>query len=242
MKNHHKKLKTCCVGIDCSGINILEQVIRENVPMYAYVAIESEKQQFHSFEKKKILIRCDEWPDSETNPDISENILISNTTKKEIKQAISKSKVIFITTSMGTKTGTKGALAVAQVAKHINLPTIAIVTMPFRFEGMKKQQFAEKGIKLLKEMVDLLIIIPHENTELIMPRRSHRAIYMCNSFRSGENIAAKTILELVATIQNTRSQKKQYIVEQLQQNEFLANFYTLYQSSIPVYVYRKEKQ
>ena len=90
MKNHHKKLKTCCVGIDCSGINILEQMIRENVPMYAYVAIESEKQQFRSFEKKKILIRCDEWPDSETNPDISENILISNTTKKEIKQCSSQ--------------------------------------------------------------------------------------------------------------------------------------------------------
>ncbi|HCG71812.1 MAG TPA: cell division protein FtsZ, partial [Nitrospina sp.] len=37
-----------------------------------------------------------------------------------------------------------------------------VVTKPFAFEGKKRMQQAEEGIKELKEAVDTLIVIPNQ--------------------------------------------------------------------------------
>ncbi len=64
---------------------------------------------------------------------------------------------------MGGGTGTGAAPVVAEIAQSLDKLTIAVVTKPFKFEGAKKMERAEKGIEALIKHVDALIVIPNQN-------------------------------------------------------------------------------
>lgn len=93
-------------------------------------------------------------------PEIGERSAEEN--KDEIAAAIKDADMIFITAGMGGGTGTGAAPIVAQVAKDMDILTVAVVTKPFVFEREAKMKQAEKGIEELKKYVDSLIVIPNE--------------------------------------------------------------------------------
>lgn len=82
--------------------------------------------------------------------------------RSEIARAMEGSDMIFITAGMGGGTGTGAAPVFAEIAKESGALTVAVTTRPFSFEGRKRQQQAEKGIEMLREAVDALIIVPND--------------------------------------------------------------------------------
>ena len=70
--------------------------------------------------------------------------------------------MVFVTAGMGGGTGTGGAPIVAEIAKEMDILTVAVVTKPFGFEGRRRMQQAESGIAELKDKVDSLDIINNE--------------------------------------------------------------------------------
>ena len=72
--------------------------------------------------------------------------------------------MVFITAGMGGGTGTGAAPIVSQVAKELDILTVAVVTKPFELEGSKRMKIAKEGIKELIEEVDSLITIPKSKT------------------------------------------------------------------------------
>tara|TARA_B110000438_G_scaffold179689_1_gene171733 strand:+ start:1382 stop:2518 length:1137 start_codon:yes stop_codon:yes gene_type:complete len=70
--------------------------------------------------------------------------------------------MVFITAGMGGGTGTGAAPVVAQLAREMNILTVAVVTRPFSFEGKKRGLVADKGLEELSQYVDSLIVIPNE--------------------------------------------------------------------------------
>jgi len=85
-------------------------------------------------------------------------------------------KMVFINAGMGGGTGTGAAPVIAQAAKEMGILTVAIVTIPFIFEGKLRMIQAEQGIIELKKHVDSLIVI--NNNKL-------REIYGNLGFKSG---------------------------------------------------------
>ena len=79
-----------------------------------------------------------------------------------IRAMLEGADMVFIAAGMGGGTGTGAAPIVAQIAKELGILTVAVVTKPFSFEGKKRMQFAELGIRELSKHVDSLIIIPNE--------------------------------------------------------------------------------
>lgn len=71
-------------------------------------------------------------------------------------------KMVFITAGMGGGTGTGAAPVIAKAAKELGILTVAIVTIPFRFEGPKRINHAVEGISQLREHVDSLLVINNE--------------------------------------------------------------------------------
>ena len=82
--------------------------------------------------------------------------------KDEIRKLLEGTDMVFITAGMGGGTGTGAAPVVAEIAKGLNILTVAVVTTPFAFEGRKKLQFANEGIERLRKQVDTLILIPNQ--------------------------------------------------------------------------------
>ncbi len=71
-------------------------------------------------------------------------------------------KMVFITAGMGGGTGTGAAPIIAKAAKEMGLLTVAIVTIPFRFEGDRRINQAIEGINEIEKYVDSLLVINNE--------------------------------------------------------------------------------
>lgn len=80
--------------------------------------------------------------------------------------------MVFITAGMGGGTGTGSAPVIAKVAKDQGALTVAVVTMPFAFEGKRKASLAAEGLKKLHAEVDTLITIPNQHLMKIVDRRT----------------------------------------------------------------------
>ena len=84
-----------------------------------------------------------------------------------IADALRGADMVFITAGMGGGTGTGAAPVVAEIARELGALTVGIVTKPFKFEGKKRMQQAEEGIRELEKHVDSLIVIPNERLKLL---------------------------------------------------------------------------
>ena len=113
-----------------------------------------------------------------------------------IREAIAGADMLFITAGMGGGTGTGAAPIVAQVAKEMDILTVAVVTKPFPFEGNKRMKAAIQGIEELRECVDSLITIP--NSKLLTELGKN--ISLLNAFSEANDVlfrAVQGISELI---------------------------------------------
>ncbi len=104
-------------------------------------------------------------------------------------------KMLFITAGMGGGTGTGAAPIIAKVAKEMGILTVAIVTLPFTFEGRRRSQQGLEGLEELKNNVDTLVIISNDKL-----RAMHGNCKLTEAFAHADNIlttAAKGIAEII---------------------------------------------
>jgi len=104
-------------------------------------------------------------------------------------------KMIFITAGMGGGTGTGAAPVIAKAAKDLGILTVAIVTIPFRFEGPQRINQAIDGINELKNHVDSLLVINNEKL-----REIYGNLKVSESFSKADNVltmAARGIAEII---------------------------------------------
>jgi cell division protein FtsZ len=85
--------------------------------------------------------------------------------RDELKEALKGADMVFVTAGEGGGTGTGAAPIVAELAQELEAITVGVVTRPFSFEGRKRAEQAELGIRELRENVDTLIVI--ENDRLL---------------------------------------------------------------------------
>jgi cell division protein FtsZ len=115
---------------------------------------------------------------------------------QEIKSILEvNTKMAFITAGMGGGTGTGGAPIVAQLCKELGILTVGIVTTPFAFEGPRRMQQAEEGIRALKPYVDTLLVISNDKL-----RMQYGNLKMKEAFGKADNVlatAAKCITDII---------------------------------------------
>jgi cell division protein FtsZ len=80
----------------------------------------------------------------------------------QIQEMVEGANMVFLTAGMGGGTGTGAAPIIAGVAKNMGALTVAVVTIPFDFEGSRRKEVAEEGLAALKDKVDTLIVIPNQ--------------------------------------------------------------------------------
>ncbi|MFN2393991.1 MAG: cell division protein FtsZ, partial [Pyrinomonadaceae bacterium] len=94
------------------------------------------------------------------DPGVGREAALEDTDK--IIEVLEGADMVFVTTGLGGGTGTGGAPIIASLATELNCLTVAVVTKPFHFEGRRRMQQAEHGLRELRECVDTVITIPNE--------------------------------------------------------------------------------
>ncbi len=114
----------------------------------------------------------------------------------EIKEYLQNgTRMLFITAGMGGGTGTGAAPIIAKCAQEMGILTVAIVTLPFTFEGRKRVSQGMEGLEELKNNVDTIIVISNDKLRQIFGNLS-----VTNAFAQADNIlttAAKGIAEII---------------------------------------------
>jgi len=151
------------IGIGGGGGNAVNRMIEAKLQGVKYISANTDAQvlAFSNAEHKiQIGSSITKGLGSGSNPDIGRRAVEED--KDKISKALEGADMVFITAGMGGGTGTGGAPLVAQIAKDLGALTVGVVTKPFSFEGHRRMRQAEEGIKLLKEKVDTLIVIPND--------------------------------------------------------------------------------
>ena len=113
----------------------------------------------------------------------------------ELRGALDRSDIVFVTAGMGGGTGTGSAPYVAKLAKDMGALTVAVVTYPFKAEGNIRSENAEWGLERLRESADTVIVIPNDKLLEICPR-----LAINEAFKVADEVlvrAIKGITELI---------------------------------------------
>ena len=128
------------------------------------------------------------------NPEVGREAAMED--RDRISEILGGADMVFITAGMGGGTGTGAAPVVAQVARDMGALTVAVVTKPFSFEGRRRMQVADEGLKELQDSVDSLITIPNEKLLPVLGRD----VSLLNAFGAANDVllgAVQGISELI---------------------------------------------
>ncbi|MDL2227737.1 cell division protein FtsZ [Odoribacter sp. OttesenSCG-928-L07] len=128
------------------------------------------------------------------NPEIAREAAIERT-EDIINSIVPNTKMLFIVAGMGGGTGTGAAPVIADIARQNNILTVGIVTIPYEFEGRRRQQLAVMGVDELRKHVDSLIIIDNNKLRELYGNMGFRQVMTCAD--QVMSTAAKRIAEIV---------------------------------------------
>jgi cell division protein FtsZ len=129
-----------------------------------------------------------------SRPEVGKNAAIESI--DEVREILEKNTtMVFITAGMGGGTGTGAAPVIAKTAREMGILTVGIVTLPFTFEGKRRNEFADDGIAAMRENCDTLLVIKNDKLRQIFGNLS-----MTDAFSNADNVlttAAKGIAEVI---------------------------------------------
>lgn len=153
------------IGVGGGGGNALNSIADTGIlGNVNYIAINTDIQALKNSkaqEKIQIGSKLTHGLGAGAKPEIGEASAVES--QDEITEVLKDADMVFITAGMGGGTGTGAAPVVAKIAHDMDKLTIAVVSKPFKFEGAKKMEKAERGIAALLDNVDALIVIPNQN-------------------------------------------------------------------------------
>ena len=152
------------IGVGGGGGNAVNRMVSDGLQGVEFIAMNTDQQALaknHAATKVQLGSKLTKGRGAGADPEIGQRA--AEESKDEIENAIKDADMVFITAGMGGGTGTGAAPVVAEIAQSLDKLTIAVVTKPFKFEGAKKMERAEKGIEALIKHVDALIVIPNQN-------------------------------------------------------------------------------
>ncbi|MGA3373485.1 MAG: cell division protein FtsZ [Terracidiphilus sp.] len=151
------------IGVGGGGGNAVNRMIQASMEGVEFITANTDVQALkisHAPVKLQLGVRLTAGLGAGANPDIGRRAALEDSEK--IIEALEGADMVFVTAGLGGGTGTGAAPVIASLASEMGILTVAVVTCPFGFEGKRRQQQAERGLKELLESVDTMIVIPNE--------------------------------------------------------------------------------
>ena len=150
------------IGVGGGGGNAVKHMYKEGIIGVDFLICNTDRNALEASPIPSKLILGESGLGAGANPEVARRFALES--REQIIEFIgTDTKMLFITAGLGKGTGTGAAPVVAEIAKELGILTIAVVTLPFKFEGTTSSQFAEFGMAELKKHVDSLIIIKNQN-------------------------------------------------------------------------------
>ncbi|MBQ6670325.1 MAG: cell division protein FtsZ [Firmicutes bacterium] len=184
------------VGIGGAGCNAVNRMIESNLQGINFIAINTDKQNLNKSKaetKVQIGEKLTKGLGAGGNPEVGQKS--AEESLENIEQQLAGADMVFITAGMGGGTGTGAAPIVAKAAKVSGALTVGVVTKPFTFEGKKRREHADLGIKFLKNYVDSLVVVPNDKLLTV----SEKTTSILDAFKMADEVL-KDGVESIASL------------------------------------------
>ena len=196
------EIRVKIIGAGGGGISALERLVEDSVTNLELIAIDTAARSLRYAQKygaKTIQIGKAVTNDYGTggNPELGERAAREDS--EAIREALRETDIVFITAGLGGGAGTGALPAIAEIIKEMGILCVGIVTLPFSFEGGKRQRTATEGLAKIKDNLDALIVI--ENDRLLTPTIVKMSIEA--AFRQADSVlrqGIQLIFELILDI------------------------------------------
>lgn len=188
------------IGVGGGGNNAVNRMILAGIESCTFIAANTDMQALNMSKadiKIQLGANLTKGLGAGADPDIGARA--AEESKEEIRALLQDTDLLFITAGMGGGTGTGATPVIAQMAKEMDILTVAVVTKPFeQFEGKRRMDNANEGIEKLRKVVDTLLIIPNEKIQLFVPKGTT----LVQAFKVADDVlrqGIQGITEIIAT-------------------------------------------
>ena len=178
------------VGVGGAGNNVVNRMVKTGTQGVEFIAVNTDKQALavsNADQKLQIGEKMTHGQGAGSDPQIGKNS--AEESKNNIAKAVENADMLFITAGMGGGTGTGAAPVVADIAREAGILTVGVVTTPFKFEGKRRMDQANSGIKELLGKVDSLLIIPNDRLKYATDQK----ITLANAFEIADDVLRQAV-------------------------------------------------
>jgi len=173
------------VGVGGAGCNAVSRMLQVGVRGVEFLAINTDSQALARCEARTRLHigqRVVRHLGTGGNPELGRRAAEEN--GDELAAALGGADMVFVTYGLGGGTGTGAGPVVADLARKAGALTVAVVTLPFSFEGPRRRRIAEEGLARLREAVDALILVPNDRLLALAGER----MTLVDAFRRADDL------------------------------------------------------
>ena len=188
------------VGIGGAGNNVVNRMVKAGTQGVEFIAINTDKQALavsNADQKIQIGEKMTHGQGAGSDPEVGKRS--AEESRNNIAQAIDDADMVFLTAGMGGGTGTGAAPTVADIAREAGILTVGVVTKPFKFEGKRRMDQANAGIKELLGRVDSLLIIPNDRLKFATDQK----VTLANAFEIADDVLLQAVTSISDLNKNT---------------------------------------
>ena len=188
------------VGVGGAGNNVVNRMVKAGTQGVEFIAINTDKQALavsNADQKIQIGEKMTRGQGAGSDPEIGKRS--AEESRNNIAKAIEDADMVFITAGMGGGTGTGAAPVVAEIARELGILTVGVVTKPFKFEGKRRMDQANVGVRELLGRVDSLLIIPNDR----LKHATDQKVTLANAFEIADDVLQQAVTSISGLIKNT---------------------------------------
>ena len=185
------------VGIGGAGNNVVNRMVKSGTQGVEFIAVNTDKQALAvSSADQKIQIgeKLTHGQGAGSDPEVGKKS--AEESRNNIAKAVEDADMVFITAG---GTGTGAAPTVADIAREAGILTVGVVTKPFKFEGKRRMDQANDGIKEMLGKVDSLLIIPNDRLKYATDQK----VTLANAFEIADDVLRQAVTSISDLIKNT---------------------------------------
>ncbi|WP_413828207.1 cell division protein FtsZ, partial [Methanobrevibacter sp. UBA46] len=184
------------IGTGGAGNNTISRLNEMGIEGASTITVNTDAQDlFYSQADKKLLLGRNTCGGLGAGGEPTVGEECAEESEDDIREELNGSDMVFVTCGLGGGTGTGSAPIISKLAKKSGALTVAVATMPFSAEGIKRRENAERGLEKLQNNSDTVIVIPNDKLLEVAPNLPLNKAFMVSDEILGR--AVKGITELI---------------------------------------------
>src|SRR6266581_7682008 len=186
------------VSVGGAGLNALDRIVLDGLERAEVVAINTDVQSLASSvaaHKVQLGRNVTRGLGAGGDPELGYQAAVESS--EEIREALANARMILICAGLGGGTGSGAAPLIAQLAREAGALVLGFVTLPFSFEGKRRNAQAREALDRLDQFANAVICFENDQMAEIVPPKAgiHQA------FASADMLISQSVRSIVNVIQ-----------------------------------------